>query len=63
MIEILNKVKVYYLTPLHLAVKSSKIEIVKLLLSHKDLDIHSVNENGDEPIDLATNNEIIALLK
>lgn len=62
-IEILNKVKIYDFTPLHLAVKSNKIEMVKLLLNHKDIDIHLENEKGEEPIDLATNNEIRALFK
>lgn len=48
---------------LHLEVKNEKIEIIKLLLNHKDIDVHSKNNDDETPMELAENDDTNALFK
>lgn len=43
---------------MHLAVEKECLEIIKLLLVNKGIDIHANDNQGKEPIDYAVNNEI-----
>ena len=53
----------FYKTPLHLAVERQNIEIVRLLLKNKNININIKDEQGRKPIDYTTHNEIKQLLK
>ena len=48
---------------MHLAVEKGYLEIVKLLLKNKGININTKDSTGKKPIDYATNNEIKQLLK
>ena len=47
---------------MHLAVEKGYLEIIKLLLKNKEIDINIENDKGKKPIDYATNDEIKQLL-
>ena len=49
-------------TSLHLAVEKDDIEIVKLLLQHKDIDINVEDNKGNKPINYAKSDSIKQLL-
>ena len=59
-----NKIILYYFykTPLHLAVEKGYLEIIKLLLKNKDININVDDDQCRKPIDYTTNNEIKQLL-
>ena len=44
--------------PLHFAVEKGNIEIIKLLMSNKNINVNLKNKNGEKPIDLTTNIKI-----
>ena len=48
----------FYKTPLHFAVENEYLEILKLLLKNKKINILVEDNQGRKPIDYATNNEI-----
>ena len=52
----------FYKSPLHLAVEKQNLEIVKLLLKNKGINIHTKDNQGKEPIDYTKNKEIRQLL-
>ena len=43
-------------TPLHLVCKNGNLEIVKLLLKQKGIDINMVDKNSDTPLHLVCKN-------
>ena len=47
---------------MHLAVENEFLEIIKLLLKNKGIDIDVNDNKGRKPIDYAINNEIKQLL-
>ena len=47
---------------MHFAVEKGYLEIIKLLLTNKKIDIKIKDDQGRMPIDYATNNEIQKLL-
>lgn len=47
---------------MHLAVQINNVEIVKLLLGKKDIDISIEDNQGKIPIDYSNNDEITQLL-
>lgn len=52
--------------PLHMAIRTGRIDIVAALLNHKGIDLETVNELGQTPLQLATtlnNTQIISMLK
>ena len=49
-------------TALHLAVEKDNLEIVKLLLGKKDIDINLVDLQGKKPIDYSKSSEVRQLL-
>lgn len=64
----------FYLTPLHFAVRHNKIEIIKLLLNHDNIDLNAVDSvfhstfikfffriYGKKPVELTDKEEIIQL--
>lgn len=50
------------LTPLHYAVKAGLMEVVALLLKHKDIDIHAVTSSGQSVMSLAQDPRIQAMI-
>ena len=48
---------------MHLAVEKGNLEIVKLLIKNKRIDINTKDGENRKPIDYATNDEIKQLLK
>lgn len=50
------------MTALHLASQRRNLEIIKLLLEKKEIDIHIEDYHGKKPIDYSTNDEIKRLL-
>ena len=48
-------------TPLHLAVKNESFDIIKILLSQKDIDLNIKDEEGLKPIELAKSKQIKCL--
>lgn len=48
-------------TPLHLAVVKGNIDIIELLLSHKNIDVNITDKQGRKPIELTHKEEIISL--
>lgn len=48
-------------TAFHYAVSLGDIDIITLLLNHKNIDINVINKQGKRPIEL-TNNEVIQSL-
>ena len=49
-------------TALHLAAEIGNLEIIKLLLEKKEIDINIEDSHGRKPIDYSKNNEIKQLL-
>ena len=49
-------------TALHLAVEIRNLEIIKLLLQNKEIDINIEDSHGKKPIDYSENHEIKQLL-
>ena len=49
-------------TALHLAAEIGNLEIIKLLLEKKEIDINIEDSHGRKPIDYSINNEIKQLL-
>ena len=47
---------------MHLAIQNNNVEIVKLLLEKKDIDINIEDNQGKKPIDYSNNDEITQLL-
>ena len=47
---------------LHLAVEIGNLEITKLLLEKKEIDINIKDSHGKKPIDYSKNHEIMQLL-
>ena len=47
---------------MHLAIQNNNVEIVKLLLEKKDIDINIKDNQGKKPIDYLNNDEITQLL-
>ena len=45
-------------TPLHLAVKNQSIEIIKILLNQKNIDLNIKDDEGFKPIELTKNEQI-----
>ena len=43
---------------MHLAVEKGYLEIIKLLLKNKNIDVQIEDNQGRKPIDYTTNNEI-----
>jgi len=61
-VNAVNKaVNKYEWTPLHLAAKNGHKDVVEFLLSKK-ADVNAKDKDGKTPLDLTTNDEIIALL-
>ena len=48
-------------TPLHLAVQREYIDIIKLILQNKDVNVDIEDDQGKKPIDYTTNSQIIQL--
>ncbi|KAK8897751.1 hypothetical protein M9Y10_015716 [Tritrichomonas musculus] len=48
-------------TALHCAVSNGNLDIIKLLLKHKNIDINDIDKQGKKAIELTNNNEIISL--
>lgn len=44
--------------PLHIACMYNRVEIVKLLLKHPDIDVNILNWKGERPVNLTDNQEI-----
>ena len=58
-----NEISIYfYQTPLHLSVKKGCLEIIKLLLENKKINIQAKDDQGRKPIYYANDNEIKKLL-
>lgn len=53
---------ILYKTILHLAVEINNLEIIKLLLGMKEIDINIEDSEGKKPIDYAKNDVIKKLL-
>lgn len=51
-----------YKTALHLAVQNNNIQIIKLLLKMKDIDINIEDSLEEKPIDYARNKKVEELL-
>ena len=49
-------------TALHLAAEIGNLEIIKILLNKKDIDINIEDSHGKKPIDYSENHEIKQLL-
>lgn len=49
-------------TPLHLAIKKHNTEIIKLLLKNSKININEKDENGQKPIDLMQDTDILSIL-
>ena len=47
---------------MHFAVEKGYLEIIKLLLKNKKIDVQIEDDQGKKPIDYATNDEIQKLL-
>ena len=63
MLQIIFKTLILsYKTPLHLASEKGYLEIIKLLLKNKRIDIHAKDDQGKKQTDYATNNEIKQIL-
>ena len=53
---------IFHSTILHLASKQGNLEIIKLLLMKKGIDINIKDDQGNKPIDYSNNHEIRHLL-
>ena len=49
-------------SPLHLAVYNNNVDIVKILLNQKNIDLNAKDNDGKTPIELTNNKEILNLL-
>lgn len=52
----------FYQTALHLAVQKNNIEIVKLLMEKKEIDVNITDYSEKKPIDYSENDKITELL-
>ena len=57
-----NNSQIHAKTALHLAAEMGDLEIIKLLLEKKEIDINIEDSQGKKPIDYSENNEIKKLL-
>lgn len=48
-------------SPLHLAVQNKNIDIIKILLNQKNIDLNAKDENGKIPIEMTKNKQILNL--